>query len=392
METRSEYILKLLHKKRFVNDWINGKYKEKPIIIYGPSGIGKTSLANHIIQSFVKVEVNIDFTKNNKSLSTFLDLSLYKKSITMMFETVKGRAIIFDDLKHIQRHDKSLFKQILDFSKKKITHPVIYIFNDINHKLIQLIYSKSYPIHISFTKKQFKDIVQKFYPSKDSINYTELIEKSNHNFHNIQINLDFYQSKTNQIHSFQKDEDELFTLVKKVYTTPRLEDIYRFVMNDYNIISLNILENCIHWIFRSKIHYKHKMRLINHIYRSYCIGDLFNMGLQRNYDWELINHSITFTTIVPLKSLYRYNIKMNKMIYNKYLSRSIIYTYNNKLLSSNNLTINILSYIYSLMKSKKYKEALNLCNYYKVEKKICEKFSKYFLSDHKKEVQKLFKR
>ena len=83
---------------------------------------------------------------------------------------------------------------------------------------------------------------------------------------------------------------------------------------------------------------------------------------------------------------------MNKMIYNKYLSRSIIYTYNNKLLSSNNLTINILSYIYSLMKSKKYKEALNLCNYYKVEKKICEKFSKYFLSDHKKEVQKLFKR
>ena len=44
------------------------------------------------------------------------------------------------------------------------------------------------------------------------------------------------------------------------------------------------------------------------------------------------------------------------------------------------------------MKSKKYKEALNLCNYYKVEKKICEKFSKYFLSDHKKEVQKLFKR
>ena len=97
-------------------------------------------------------------------------------------------------------------------------------------------------------------------------------------------------------------------------------------MNDYNIISLNILENCIHWIFRSKIHYKHKMRLINHIYRSYCIGDLFNMGLQRNYDWELINHSITFTTIVPLKSLYRYNIKMNKMIYNKYLSRSIIYT------------------------------------------------------------------
>ena len=137
MDSRSEYVLKSIHKKRFVNDWINGKYKEKPIIIYGDAGTGKTSLANYIIQSFVKIEVNIDFSKTNKSLFSFLDLSLYKKSITMMFEEVKSKAIIYDDLKYIQENDKSLFKQIIEFSKKKISYPTIYIFNNINHKLVQ---------------------------------------------------------------------------------------------------------------------------------------------------------------------------------------------------------------------------------------------------------------
>ena len=96
--------------------------------------------------------------------------------------------------------------------------------------------------------------------------------------------------------------------------------------------------------------------------------------------------------MIPLRKLSLHKVKMNHMIYNKYLSRSIIYTYNNKLLSNNDLDINILSYIYSLIQCKEYKLAFYLCNYYKVEKKICEKFSKYFLSDHKKEIQKLFKK
>ena len=137
MDTRSEYVLKLIHKKSFIQQWIRGKYKDKPLIIYGKPGTGKTELANFIIRDFIKVEVNIDFCKNNTNLVSFLDLSLYKKSITMMFEKLKCKALIFDDLKYIQENDKKLFKQIIDFSKKKVIYPVIYICNSINHKLFQ---------------------------------------------------------------------------------------------------------------------------------------------------------------------------------------------------------------------------------------------------------------
>ena len=392
MSTHSEYILEILRKEDFIHQWIQGKYKEKPLIIYGCNGVGKTSLANYILQSFIKIEINIDFCKTNRSLSTFLDLSLYKKSITMMFEKLRSKALLIDDLKYIQGNDKSLFKQVLDFSKKETTYPVIYIVNSISHKLVQSIYKRAFPIHLSFTMDQYVSILQRFYLKDNTINYPELIKKSNYNFHNIQINLKFYQGKTNTIQTFQKNEDELFTLIQKIYRMERLDEILRFIMNDHTIISLNLLENCIDWIYHSRLSYPNRIHLIHRIYLSYCIGDTFNNQWQKLYDWDLINYMVINTTLLPLRYLSYNKIKMNKMIYNKYLSRSIIYTYNNKLLHLYRLNIHILSCLFTLMINKKYKEAQNICSYYKIEMKVCEKFSKYFIPNHKKEVQKLFKK
>ena len=119
MKDYSDYILKLLHKDSFIDQWKSQKYKEKPIILYGNSGIGKTTLANYILQDFIKIEINIDFCKNCKSLDHFIDMSVNKESITMMFEKKKKKCILFDDLKYIQENDKHLFKQIINFSKKK---------------------------------------------------------------------------------------------------------------------------------------------------------------------------------------------------------------------------------------------------------------------------------
>ena len=67
MENHSEYIIKLLHKKNVIRDWTSGKYKQKPIIIYGSSGTGKTSLANYILKDFTKITINLDFCKKKIS-------------------------------------------------------------------------------------------------------------------------------------------------------------------------------------------------------------------------------------------------------------------------------------------------------------------------------------
>ena len=58
----------------------------------------------------------------------------------MMFDSNTYKALIIDDIFYIQNNDKKLFKSILNFSKNKITnHPIIYIFNNINHKNLKLI-------------------------------------------------------------------------------------------------------------------------------------------------------------------------------------------------------------------------------------------------------------
>ena len=391
MSTHSEYVLEILKKKKFIQEWIHGRYKEKPLIIYGNTGIGKTSLANYILREFIKIEINIDFCrKKTQSLSSYLDLSLYKQSITMMFEKLKSKALLLDDLKYIQGNDKTLFKQIIEFSKKKITHPVIYIFNTISNKVIQTIYQKAFPIHISLTKEQYILILKKYYIKDDTINYHSLIEKSNYNFHNIQINLNFYQGNTDTIQTFQQNEEDLSVMVKKIYHTDDLEEIYRSLINDYTIVSLNIIENCIDWIYHSKLSYRNKVHLIHNILLSYCIGDTINHQLQIIYGWDLIDHIITNTIVLPLRYLSYNKVKMNRMIFNKYLSRSIIYTYNIKLLHHHGLNISMLSCLYSLIIHKKYKEAYKFCSYYRIDLKICEKFSKYFISN-KDEIKKLFK-
>ena len=108
MDTHSEYVLEQLCKRNLINQWIKEKYKEKPLIIYGLSGIGKTSLAKFILREFITIEINIESCRSIKNLPEFLNQSLYKKSITMMFENEKSKALLLDDLKHIQENDKTL--------------------------------------------------------------------------------------------------------------------------------------------------------------------------------------------------------------------------------------------------------------------------------------------
>ena len=161
MNTLGEYIIHLLGKEYFFTQWTNGGFKEKPIVILGENGTGKPTLANHIIKAFDNISVSIDFCKKHISLKEYLDSSLYKKSITMMFQQKHiYKSIIFDDINYIQKNDKQLFKSIIDFSKKKITlHPVIYIISSLENKHILDLWKRSHKIKLSYTYDQIKDIV-----------------------------------------------------------------------------------------------------------------------------------------------------------------------------------------------------------------------------------------
>ncbi len=402
MEVQSEYVLEILNKKKNIDDWILNDYKKKALIIYGNNGIGKTSLANYILRDFTTITINIDFCKQGKQLDDYLDLSLYKKSITMMFNNKNtNKAIIFDDINYIQSYDKSLFKDIISFSKKPVgDHHVIYIFNNIQNKYIQSIYKNTYPLHLTFTNPQMKDIVKKYYVIKKKINYDKLIQKSDYNFHNIKINIDTYKDDFSQVQEYDKQEEELSSFIRKMYHSDIL-DIYRICDSDYNIISLNLLQNCIQWIFDQKnLKYKQKISIIKNIYYSNCIGDNTLSFIHKFNDWLLLNHFITYSIVYPIHLMNLNKVQINELIYNKYVSKSIIYTYNIKLLSTHNLDINILSFLYQLIKE--YNDVSNnnkyiyihkvqeFINKYNIPIKIIEKFIKFF-DMNKKDIRQLFK-
>ena len=376
----SENILSLLNKKTFVKQWIKEKYKQKPIIIYGKQGIGKTTLANYILKDFIILNVNIDFCKNKTNLNDYLKLSLYKKSITMMFDKeTRKKALIFDDLKYIQQYDKNLFKQIIDFSKTHHEYHIIFIFQTINHKTVKNIYKNSYIINLSLNNKQCTDIVKNYYV-KDlkNIDIDSLVKKSMFNFHSIKINIDFYQGQTKSIVNIDKNYDDIFEIIDELYEKNDIDFYYKKSISEFTIIPLHILENCLEWIFKKNISYKKKYKSIIDIYYGNCISDYIYSTTNILYDWNMVNHIITNSIIIPLKILNKNNIKITCKDYNKYISRSIIYTYNIKLLNNNNLTIYILSKIFSLYKNKNYERIKEIMNYYEINENCIIKFSKYF--------------
>ena len=81
----NDYILKCTDNQKLADTWINGKYKIKPLIIYGNPGTGKTSIAKHILKDRTIVHITSDLCKANIDFEGYLKLSLYKQSITMMF-------------------------------------------------------------------------------------------------------------------------------------------------------------------------------------------------------------------------------------------------------------------------------------------------------------------
>ena len=393
IDNYGEDILKILNKKRFIKEWIDGKYKEKSISIYGSDGIGKTYLSDYILKDFVIIKIDIESCKKISCLEDYLKLSLYKKSITMMFDKeVRTKALIFDDLKYIQTNDKNLFKQIVEFSKKQCNFPVIYIFQNTMNKNFKMIYNNCYPINLTLQKSHIKTILDKYYNTKD-IDIDELIQKSLSNFHSIKINLEFHKKNTNKINIFEKKYDDLFDIIKILCKNKNIDNYYRYTSSDYHIISLHILENCIDWIYDSKIHNSKKPLLIKKIYDSISIGDYLYNTLYSLNNWEIINHIITNSIAIPLTIITSNKIKVTKELYNRYVSRSIIYTYNIKILNTNNINVHILSKLYSLMKNENYDLLIYYIQKYSIIQKIFEKFLKYY--DYKitnNSIKKLFKK
>ena len=295
------------------------------------------------------------------------------------------KALIVDDLTIIQTSDKKLYKSILTFSKKKVkNNPIIYIFDKLNHKSLINLKKNSFQMNISYSKNDLIMIIKK-YLSKVKLNngsINELIQNSNYNLHNIIINLDFYKGDFSNMNRYENNDIELSDYINKIITMDNFVDIYRYSENDFNIINLNILEN-LNKIFNFKK--KEHLIYLDNIYKNSCISDNILTYIHYNNNWNSIEHQITFGILYPILQIKKVNIEKINYEYNKYISKCIIYTYNNKLLNNYCLNGVILSYLYYLIERYNNNKSLEVLDnlkryikYYSIPLNVIEKFMKYY--------------
>ena len=422
-EQFSEEILKIIHKKTFINEWKKTKFKEKPLIIFGNNGSGKSFLADYILKDTTVIKIDIEFCRNKIDFNDFLNMSFNKKSITMMFKNDKNdnrKSIIIDDLTYIQKNDKSLFKSICEWARniaKIKNHKIIFICNKITNKHISSIYKKCFPINTQMNLTHLISLTENFILKGDEQLYNketirENIIRSQYNLHTIKNNLCFHKDKVDNIHEVNLEQENTLLIMKNLIEKNNINYTYQHSLNDYSILGLNFLENCGNIIkFNPTIRNKKnndKLKDIIKLYHSLVLGDYLYTMIYHQNSWDNIENIITFNVYTPLHYYIKNcdKIKENKLTYNKYLSHSIIYTHNSKLLTQNKYNIHVIFKVYDLFYDLFYglnifkdnketirKEISNLLNSYEIDIKILNKFIKYyeFLFSNKKIDKKLFK-
>ena len=369
--------------KKSLLRWMKFDYKKFPLCIYGGNGVGKTCIANYLLNSFSIINIGIEFIKNNKDFKEYLDLSLGKKNICMMFckSTIQNyKAILFDDLQIIQNEDKSLFKNIISWTKnikQYSNHPIIFIFTDncIHKKPFKEINKICKCIEIKYSDNQFYKIVQKILNNEKifiSLNHIQkLINKSGKNITNISSNIDFMKTDKKCNYDTISSNDfsgDLNTISLKIINDKfDINNILSNVYNDYNIISLNLLDNL------PKFIKKNNLQKYLHIYKNICLGDKLNSDMIVEHNYELMDYILLHQVGLPIYEIKK-NLKspIKELQYNKYISKSIYYINNFNVCVRNNLKMDDIYFELFLYD-------FNIMNKEKIfDKKILEKYIKIY--------------
>ena len=285
--------------------------KNKPLLIYGLPGCGKTYLASELLKDTILLRIDSLNLKDIKNIKKYIIDRIQKKNITLMFqESKETRGLLIDDLNNFYKYDKNSFNGIIDFLKEKkyYGNKIIITCNNnfIKNKYLKRINIQS--IHLKYDYNQYYKICLSI--SKDKkykYNLDELdvkIYESNYNFHKFKSDCSNLVNNISIRDNFDDIEETTNKLCKKKY---HINDIFRYCNGDEKIILLNMIEN------------------INdkNIYKIYNFINVFNNKDIFLKKYELLN--------IPICFINKYmNYNNHKIIYNRYVSLNMITFKNNK--------------------------------------------------------------
>jgi len=274
----------------------------KPILIYGHPGTGKTHLALNLLKDTVLLRIDVSRIKEIKDMKNYILDRLRKRNVTLMFkETKEQRGLLIDDIHVFHKYDKSCFRSLIDFlregiyykSKIVITCCKIFIKNKeicklkINRYEMKYTYSEYYKLCLGIVKlKKLKIDLElcdgKIYDSNYNLN-TFLSECEQNNEKLMKDNYDGIEEITEKMIKYKLS----------------IQEIFRICEGDEKIILLNLLEN-----------------IENDFVNIYNFCNLFNRISIFTYENKFIN--------IPIKMINSTNQDSNEIIYNRYISKNMI--------------------------------------------------------------------
>lgn len=362
--------------KNKILKWISDfKNKEKNftncLILHGPPGIGKTSLANIILESndFDIIEFNSSDIRSQKTLREKIDkINGNINILNFMCNKKKKIGIIIDELDGLSSMEKGSVKELTGIitESKNFSSPFICTTNTINKKMDVL---KKKSLYIKLNKPN-KISIKKFI---EKINLEEkldlsdeivnaIFKKSQLDFRRVVVLIEYlFRSKNNC------SEEELLKLIsnyekKNVNSTTyestdkllcaTLEDVDELSNLDKSNIGYLFYENFINYVNHNRVgSEKEKLETIIDIYKSFCISDKYDKDIYINQYFSLDSYNDYVKFKIPNFLLN----KLKKTSYNKYnklnystLINKVSFEYINLKLVSSILDLNISkNYIYT---------------------------------------------
>ena len=337
--------------KNKIKKWISDFKEKKPnynncLILHGAPGIGKTSLANIILESndFDVIEFNSSDIRNQKTLKDKIEsINGNVNILDFMCHKKKRIGIIIDELDGINNTEKGALKELSSIinNTKDYSSPFICTTNGTSKKIDLLIKKTVYIKLAKPTKKIIGDFISKICVNENidiSSNIKKLIVNTSQlDFRRVIVLMEYLFS-----YNISKlKEDELETIItnynkKNVdYTSYEAtdkvlnnyyKDFNNIVYGDSSNIGYLLYENFQNFIINNKkCDDNQKLDTIAQIYDSFNYSDKFDKKIYINQQFELKTYNDYYKFNIPsylINSLAKtsYN-KFNKLNYSTMINK-----------------------------------------------------------------------
>jgi replication factor C large subunit len=305
---------KLVQVKNWVLHWLSGE-KRKPLLLWGPPGTGKTSIANAIMQEFDLdlLELNASELRNRGRVERITHGASLASGLFG-----RGRLVLIDDADVLAgRADSGGSGAITDFLRESPC-PTIVTATDVWDKKLAPIRNECELVELKrVSKVSIRNLLSHIEKQEKIGLPSETIAAMAENSHgDVRAALNDLQA----LHPTLRDtEKDIFTTIRDILKAETYAAAKEAVRGDidYDTIKLWMDENI-------PVEYEDANDIAS-AYRSLSLADIFD-GRIRKQKWQLLKYSIDLATVgVALAKTHTYRkfTKYNFPSYLRNMSRSV---------------------------------------------------------------------